>query len=408
MTDIPLQILKQGVHGQVSAYDERFAKGLKEAREAAANHVNAAAQVDAFGKRDATGIEAVHDMMPTERDAFERLLEGVDGRRPGAAAAQAVEVLDFGCGDGRYLQQYVRSAEVLAAAGRGELRVVAYEVSVEALRSFHFHALQIGSLAAAEDADAEASADAGAGLRPLRGGNLHLQFVLGSGHAGTEEVGELLRSFGPIFDIVVVGWGTLSSIPRVPLLSPESLLACLAPLGRVIMNVASTTNNHVSFQRKYEALRRALAETDRENVRAYLQAKIMLACFPGSYYYKVDTGQLMFYAAITADQEGDRLEAAGFDDVRLRICNVINFFDIQTKPRAERINSAVIRLLERGNVWGAQLLLSRCMARAYGKPLASLNTTSCIFDGSSRNAVMGQVARYFISTGVSRSLRPGA
>ncbi|CAK9031144.1 unnamed protein product [Durusdinium trenchii] len=109
----------------------------------------------------------------------------------------------------------------------------------------------------------------------------------------------------------------------------------------------------------------------------------------------------MFYSAVTAEAEAKRLAEAGFQTVRVQICNIINFFDIQTKPKAARINAAVIRLLERGDVWRAQLLLSRGVAIAFKKPLSSLRTGSCIFDHSSEHQLYGQVARYFISTGQS-------
>ncbi|CAE8587096.1 unnamed protein product [Polarella glacialis] len=111
----------------------------------------------------------------------------------------------------------------------------------------------------------------------------------------------------------------------------------------------------------------------------------------------------MFYAAITADEEAARLTAAGFRNPRIQICNIINFFDIQTKPKAARINAAVIRLLEGGDPWRAQFLLSRGVALAFQKPLSSLRSGSCIFDTSSQNELFGQVARYFISTASSQS-----
>ncbi|CAJ1429327.1 unnamed protein product, partial [Effrenium voratum] len=120
------------------------------------------------------------------------------------------------------------------------------------------------------------------------------------------------------------------------------------------------------------------------------------------YYYTVDTKQNMFYSAITAEMEEERLARAGFNNIRIQICNIINFFDIQTKPKAARINAAVIRLLERGDVWGAQLLLSHGVALAFKKPLSTLRVGSCIFDGSSNHCLYGQVARYFISTGRSK------
>eukprot|EP00435_Cladocopium_sp_Y103_P021651 s2598_g5.t1 len=159
--------------------------------------------------------------------------------------------------------------------------------------------------------------------------------------------------------------------------------------------------------RRDTAMRTAWSETDRPEVKLWLEKKIGLATFDRSYYYTVDTKQNMFYSAISADLEAARLKEAGYDSVRVQICNIINFFDIQTKPRAARINAAVIRLLERRDVWGAQLLLSRGVAKAFKKPLSSLQTGSCIFDNSSEHALYGQVARYFISTGESAQ-RDGA
>ncbi|CAE7390799.1 unnamed protein product [Symbiodinium necroappetens] len=70
--------------------------------------------------------------MPTEQQIFEDFLF----EAAATSTAVALQVLDFGCGDGRYLQQFLRSAEALRTRGR-VLRVVAYEVSAEALRSFH-------------------------------------------------------------------------------------------------------------------------------------------------------------------------------------------------------------------------------------------------------------------------------
>eukprot|EP00913_Durusdinium_trenchii_P009429 g8862.t1 len=161
-----------------------------------------------------------------------------------------------------------------------------------------------------------------------------------------------------------------------------------------------TMSNHRSKNAYFEdhrcdanALRRAWAETTRPEVKLWLEQKIGLATFDRSYYYTVDTKQKMFYSAVTAEAEAKRLAEAGFQTVRVQICNIINFFDIQTKPKAARINAAVIRLLERGDVWRAQLLLSRGVAIAFKKPLSSLRTGSCIFDHSSEHQLYGQVGR---------------
>ncbi|CAE7033625.1 Slc9a8 [Symbiodinium natans] len=170
----------------------------------------------------------------------------------------------------------------------------------------------------------------------------------------------------------------------------QDIMVMLSQLTRAVMNVVSSTNNHVKFQRAFEAMRKAYRETSRPAVQSWLENRIGLASFDRSYYYTVDTKQKMFYAAITADLEAARLAEAGFDDVRIRICNIINFFDIKTKPKAARINAAVIRLLERGDVWRAQLLLSRGVALAFKKPLSSMRVGSCIFDASSEHKLYGQ------------------
>lgn len=386
---IAREILADAARAQVQAWDERFGTSP-----ASSQTVNAKAQTEAFAKRDATGVEAVHDVMPTEQQIFEDFLF----EAAATSTTVALQVLDFGCGDGRYLQQFLRSAEALRTRGR-VLRVVAYEVSAEALRRFHAQALQEGL----EKTEGLRKDDIQ--LVPLVGRNLQLEFVLGSCSMTALEVGELLRRWEPVFDLAVIGWGTLSSIPRLPELSAEDIMAMLSQLTKSFMSVVSSTNNHVKFQRVFEAMRQAFRETSRPAVQSWLEKRIGLASFDRSYYYTVDTKQKMFYSAITADLEAVRLRDAGFDDVRIRICNIINFFDIKTKPKAARINAAVIRLLERGDVWGAQLLLSRGVALAFKKPLSSMRVGSSIFDASSAHNLYGQVARYFISTGRSKSLQ---
>lgn len=241
--------------------------------------------------------------------------------------------------------------EALAESGR-VLRIVAYEVSAEALRSFHIQAQREGL------AVVKSRLQDSAHLPSLEGRNLQLEFVLGSCSMTALQVGELLQRWGPRFDVTVIGWGTISSIPRLPGLSAEELLHALSKVSRFVMNVVSSTNNHVKFQRRYQAMRRAWAETECPTVRAWLQQKIGLATFDRSYYYTVDTKQNMFYSAISADLEAARLKEAGYDSVRVQICNIINFFDIQTKPRAARINAAVIRLLERKGIQKTIVILA--------------------------------------------------
>lgn len=390
---VPVEALLLAIVDQVQAYDARFLKGLQEM----AGSTNATAQAQAFGRRDGTGVEAVHDVMPPEGLTFERLAVEAAMRKD-----TPVMVLDFGCGDGRYLQQYLRTAEVLQDKYNRGMHVVAYEVSIEALRSFYFRARRAGLAEAATEAgNGGGNGSTCNGLNRLYLRQLQVQFLSGDGGMGIDAVAQVLRGPAQLYDIVAIGWGTLSAIPRTPSMSAEALLKLFADIACVIMNVTSTTNNHVRFQREFAARRRAFAETTCPKVRQWLQSRIRLAIFSGSYYYPVNTGQCMFYAAVTAEDEARRLAAAGFEATEVRICNIINFFDILTKPRAKRLNDAVIRLLERGDAWGAQLLLSRGVAKAFRRPLHELRTASCIFDASSALALRGQVARYFISTGRS-------
>jgi len=363
---------------QVQNWDERFRRGLLEVTATRSD-----AQTEAFGSRDGTGVEAVHDAMPTEASVFEELACAAAER---SGQRREVRVLDFGCGDGRYLQLFLRSARHLWQEFGCNLRVVAYDVSFQALRSFGYHAERVGLV----------GDESGSVLSPMSGYHLRLEFVFGDVDLSAESVGRLLQNSGPVFDVTVVGWGTLSSIPRTPAIDPDRVLSALAKISASLMSVVSNTTNHVRFQREYEARRQALRETSRQEVRQWLQQRLGLATFEGSYYYTVGTGERMFYAAVTAECELARLSAAGFADPEIKICNIINFFTILTRPRAARLNAAVIRLLERGDTWSAQLLLSRGVALVQGRCLGDLRRSS-IFDTSSSLAVRGQVARYFLS-----------
>jgi hypothetical protein len=364
--------------GQVQNWEERFRKGLLEFTSTSID-----AQTEAFGSHDGTGVEAVHDTMPTEAAVFEELSLAGAGR---ARDKREVCVLDFGCGDGRYLKLFLRIADHLSHECGCSLRVVAYDVSFEALRSFSYHAERAGLV----------RDDCGAVLSPMSGCRLRLEFVLGDVGLCAESVGCLLQQSVPVFDVTLLGWGTLSSIPRTPTIDQDRILSALAKISASLMNVVSNTTNHLKFQREYAARRQALRETSRPEVRQWLQQRLGLATFEGSYYYTVGTGQRMFYTAITAECELARLRAAGFVDPEVKICSIINFFTILTRPRAARLNAAVIRLLERNDSWGAQLLLSRGVALVRGCCLGDLRR-SPIFDTSSSLTLRGQVARYFVS-----------
>ncbi|CAK0911081.1 unnamed protein product [Prorocentrum cordatum] len=165
--------------------------------------------------------------MPTEARAFELLASSGEARRlPHRGRGSELRVLDFGCGDGRYLPLYLRVAGALREALGASLRVVAYDISTEALRAFRSRA---------EEAGLRRVGGAGSGPDVLALGALSVHFVLGDGAAELGAVRESLLKAGPVFDLVVVGWGTLSSVPRLPGISPAGLLELFAQMGHAIL-----------------------------------------------------------------------------------------------------------------------------------------------------------------------------
>lgn len=371
------------VADQVRVYDGRYAK------ESAAISVISEAQGKAFGSRDGTGVEAVNDVMPTEaqamRDCVRKFAPEV------AAAGGRVTVLDFGCGDGRYLAEFLRISQEVCP-----LRVVATDISPGALRTMRLRAAGLGCLRGAEAEDLSEGWE----RQRLEWEALEVELVLADGVCPVETVeAELRKVLGGQAHVVACGWGTLSSMPPEDGVSrQEPFLAAFHRLGRSLVNVVSNTRgNHVVPQRRFEAMRRAFAEPGLPaGAREWLRRRLRMAVLPDTYYYPVGSGatrEWLFYSAISEARERRRLQEVGFKDVQIRICNIINFFHILTQPRSAKLNRAVIALLEKGRLFEAQLLLSRAAARATSRPLHELRTAP-LFDPA---GVRDQVARYFIS-----------
>mmetsp|Transcript_53226 Transcript_53226/g.158659 ORF Transcript_53226/g.158659 Transcript_53226/m.158659 type:complete len:405 (-) Transcript_53226:52-1266(-) len=371
------------VADQVRVYDGRYAK------ESAAISVISEAQGKAFGRRDGTGVEAVNDVMPTEaaalHDCVRRCLQ--DPAHPGGR----LTVLDFGCGDGRYLAEFVRISRELCP-----LRVVATDISLGALRTLRLRAAGLGCTRGADAADLSLPWE----RQTLQWEALEVELSLADGVCPVGDVErELAKVLGGKAHIVVCGWGTLSSMPPQNGVSrQEPFLAAFRRLGRFLVNVVSNRRgNHVVPQRRFEAMRRAFAEPGLPpRAREWLRQRLRMAVIPDTYYYPVGSGatrEWLFYSAVSEADERQRLKDVGFQDVEIRICNIINFFDILTKPRSAKLNRAVIALLEKGRLLEAQLLLSRAAAKATSRPLHELRTAP-LFDPC---GVTDQVARYFIS-----------
>lgn len=374
---------------QVRVYDVRFAKDLKAS-------VNSSRQSDAFGKRDGTGVEAVNDVMETEAWAFRRIVQKFMSKKRKLMSDQVepLVVVDFGCGDGRYLEEFLRVSRDLCP-----LKILACEISSMGLRSFHNRALDLGC--ARQQAEHPPQDWELWNTYWLSWDTLDVTLLLIDGACSVEDVGKrcLQELSGQKAHIVVCGWGTLSSIPPRDGLSRQAeFLRCFRSMGLSLLNVASGSVNHLKPQRKYAAMRHALKDPEMPGAaRVWLQKHIRQATLPDTYYYPVGTSdgrkELLFYSAIREPDEIERLREAGFTEIEVSICNVINFFDILTKPRAAKINRAVIALLEKGKLWEAQLLLAKGVAKMFGKPLSEMRTTS-IFD---KDNIKDQVARYLIS-----------
>jgi hypothetical protein len=93
---------------QATIYDRRFANTV---------------EVNQQAVNDKAGVEEIRDVMETEGHVFQSEL-----RRLREKEGKFIAVVDFGCGDGRYLFEFMRDGVMLEGWGK-ELYVIGYEVS---------------------------------------------------------------------------------------------------------------------------------------------------------------------------------------------------------------------------------------------------------------------------------------
>eukprot|EP00927_Polykrikos_kofoidii_P077044 TRINITY_DN74034_c0_g1_i1.p1 TRINITY_DN74034_c0_g1~~TRINITY_DN74034_c0_g1_i1.p1 ORF type:complete len:531 (-),score=89.05 TRINITY_DN74034_c0_g1_i1:571-2013(-) len=410
---------------QATIYDERY-------------HIET--ELSATTNNDKAGVEEVKDVMETEAAALRREVSRAATRCKDVGVA-VVTILDFGCGDGRYLFEFCRVGDLLRedalrvseAKSLSEsfvprahrLRIVGYDVSRGALAMFQRRAVEIG-FEVHDMAGDTASADGNGVVAILRRGNIEIQLLVGNALLEPTELEALLHSCSVCdgsggtrglhatrgkrcfpFDIIVSGWGSISAIPNLAAAGhvgdvhrQECFLKEFALLAPVFINVVSSANNFVKHQLVFQALRDADATAEAaeneaiaraptcasllnlQRQRDSLAARLRLATAAGDFYYPVEGNHLSFYSAVTPALERARLFRAGYEAVEIQACNVVSFRDIMRSQRMARIERAVIKCLRRGDSWRLQLLLSIGIAKLRKIPRSTLRLTP-IFVASS-------------------------
>ena len=78
---------------------------------------------------DKAGVEEIRDVMETEGIILKKELRRVTKQ------GKTIAIIDFGCGDGRYLFEFMRDGKILEEDGCS-MFVIGYEVSQGALDAF--------------------------------------------------------------------------------------------------------------------------------------------------------------------------------------------------------------------------------------------------------------------------------
>lgn len=406
-------------------------------------------------RRDATGVESVKGTMPQEWKKFRHLCFQILYSKDNLAKEESVfteedastrresnrslRILDFGCGDGRYLDTYIRLLDEVP--GKCVIHVSCLDVSITALRVFYEAAVtrfrdtenECSVKPDPEEQDGEFSM-----LMFMKGqSSLFLDFIKTETVDSAVAVETVVRAKtdmgndGKCFDIVLCGWGTLSQIPDVDnteraALGPHkpfsarkprqaSFLRMFQRISHTMFNLVSTKNNHVKFAAKFEALRTALGEVSQSKDEAkinYIRSKLKLAAFTdGGYYYPVtmpntpgaedNESQIchFFFSGVTYREEFCRLHESGFINVNISACNIINFYEITHFPRKRRLNEHLIELIERTRLEEASLFVCKGLRKAYPQryrcQLHEMNRNW--LNKASISHSVDQVARYFIS-----------
>ena len=315
----------------------------------------------------------------------------------------SVTVLDFGSGDGRYLLEFLRTAEAVFAPGE-TLKILAYDVSPGALRAFRRRCLDAGFVearGAGDDAAIGAVAkEADAGLAAVA-----VEFLAGDPVASPKAVEALLRAHaaaaptGDAFDVALSGWGSTSAIPDLedegPVSRQDGFVRVMCRLAPTLVQVVSSRNNFIEPQKKYARLRAAKKEKkdapSSSEAATALDARIRLAVRDGDFYYPV-AGHEYFFSAVSPRRERARLLDAGFTAAAVSACNVASFRDILASPRMAKLERAALAFVARDDHLRFQLFLSRAVARATGRPVAR---TARLFDPN--RTLVDQAARYIVS-----------
>ncbi|KAJ8601371.1 hypothetical protein CTAYLR_005025 [Chrysophaeum taylorii] len=324
------------------------------------------AAVGEAGSADKAGVEEVKDVMVSEASAFRAGLRLARSRRDRAS------VVDFGCGDGRFVQEFTRAAEVELEPG-ATLFVLAYDVSPGALKACRRRCVRDLGFANDRDGVSKVLAD---------DRRVEIEFAEGDATAPPRAVEDILRrrNDGRDYDVVLSGWGSTSAIPDLvevdadednsnasPSNRQTAFIQAFARLAPVLVQVVSSANNFAGPAKQYADLRAARRAATTRAERRQLDAQIRLAARPGQFYYRVADHDY-FYSAVDPTEETRRLGVAGFGSVHVRACNVASFRDILASPKLAKLEKVALALVDANRHQDLERFLLRAVAKATRRP----------------------------------------
>jgi len=332
---------------------------------------------------DRAGVEEVKDVMTAERDAF-RCALGLALYKKQESTHEKLYLVDFGAGDGRFCAEFVRAADAL----KTQLFVVAYEVSVGALRALKRRCVKNLGYTCSDEVS-------------LTNGKVTLVLCQGGPLENPTQVCTRLVQCLPEntnnFDMVLSGWGSTSAIPDLPG-QPQRQLAfdtAFAHLAPVLLQIVSSPNNFLKPQSEFQRLRFSTRTPG-------TIARLRLATTPGSFYYPVAEHEY-FYTAVSAQEEHERLLSAGFSRIHLRACNVASFRDLTNNPVLAKLETLVLFYINRDDKRALEAILFRAVATAAKRGVhwgtRPLRRCSPLFRKD--QTLIHQLARYIISISVS-------
>jgi len=367
-----------------------------------------------FGRFDGTGVEAVSDIMPTELECLIKAVKDAMNHRPDSV----LRILDFGCGDGRYLPAFIRISQHILSSTVGTFKdgmeILCLDVSAGALEELQEKIKRWQSSASMEEREF-----------------LRFRFLVTGASDSAQVVERQIREgrgTERLFHLSVCGWGTMSCIPdlvehdgyKAGIKKPRqfSFLQMLSKLSYSLLNITSTKNNFIREQRRFNAMRQARREilemkngafTDHvdgsshyDRILKYLETKLGLGTHTGDGFYYGK--HQMFFSAVDFEEEMERTKQAGFDNVDIRICNVMNFYDILSHSRKRKLNNCLIRLCEMQDIESSKTVDKKCksfLRDGFRKAQLDVGSDTNPVFMPSREKRINQVARYFIVYGTS-------